>query len=458
MLVTKLASEKEMPTLPPFILTVLHPFSTLFCTSKTWGHAVLLLTGALLCRGGRTVCSSLKTMGLSGEKTFDKYHKLLNRAKWSTLQGTKILLNEFGDSETLIIAVDEHLERRRGKKIHSKGCYRDAVRSTKKCVVKCFGLKWITVMVLKTFPWHSRQFALPIATILAPSKEANKKKGKRHKTTIDWTIQLVKQLRRWQPNRRIIISGDGGFANAKLGWTCLKQQVHLVTRLRLDARLFDFPCKQVGPGRRAKKGSKLMIPKDMFESPLIEWEEAEVSWYGGKRKQVQYVSFTCLWHVEGNDPLPVRIVLLKDPEGEYSPISLMGISHDFSLSVLEIIENFVGRWSQEVTHKEAREHLGVETQRQWSDKAIARTTPVLFGLYTLILFMADKLNTMKPLRSQKTAWYQKENVTFSDALRAVRKEIWSNRYFNGFDNESEPDVNISKDLVSSLLDQLAEVA
>lgn len=399
-------------------------------------------------------------MGLSGEQTFDKYHKLLNRAKWSTHQGTKILLDEFGgpESETLIIAVDEHLERRGGKKIKSKGCYRDAVRSTKKCVVKSFGLKWITVMMLKKFSWHSRSFALPIATILAHSKKANQKNGKQHKTTIDWTIQLVKQLRRWQANRRIIMPTDGGFANAKLGWTCLKQKIHLVTRLRQDARLFDFPSEQVGPGRRAKKGSKLMSPKEMFENPSIDWKEIEVLWYGGLKKKVHYVTFTCLWHVEGNDPLPIRIVLLKDPEGEYQPIPLMGISHDFSLSILEIIENFVGRWSQEVTHKEVREHLGVETQRQWSDKAIARTTPVLFALYTLVLVMANRLNAIKPLRSQETAWYRKKNVTFSDALRAVRKEIWKDRYFNGFNKKGDPGENISEKQVSSLLDQLAEVA
>lgn len=170
------------------------------------------------------------------------------------------------------------------------------------------------------------------------------------------------------------------------------------------------------------------------------------------------MTFTCLWHVEGNDPLPIRIVLLKDPEGEYQPIPLMGISHDFSLSILEIIENFVGRWSQEVTHKEVREHLGVETQRQWSDKAIARTTPVLFALYTLVLVMANRLNAIKPLRSQETAWYRKKNVTFSDALRAVRKEIWKDRYFNGFNKKGDPGENISEKQVSSLLDQLAEVA
>lgn len=132
-----------MPTLSPAIISVLQPFATLFSTSKSWGLARLLLIGTLLCSGGRTVCSALRMMGLSGERTFDKYHKLLNRAKWSTYQGSEILLNELVglEEETVLVAADEHIERRRGKKIKAKGCYRDAVRSTKKCIVKCLGIK-----------------------------------------------------------------------------------------------------------------------------------------------------------------------------------------------------------------------------------------------------------------------------------------------------------------------------
>lgn len=115
---------------------------------------------------------------------------------------------------------------------------------------------------------------------------------------------------------------------------------------------------------------------------------------------MQYITFTCLWHVEGKDPLPARIVLLRDPEEKYESIPLIGISHDFSPSAVEVIESYVSRWNQEVTHKKVREHLGVETQRQWSDKSIARTTPVLFSLYTLVLLIAGRLHQISPLKPQ----------------------------------------------------------
>lgn len=110
-------------------------------------------------------------------------------------------------------------------------------------------------------------------TVLAPSSTANEKQGKRHKTTIDWAIQIVKQVRRWLPKRRIILSTDGGFANAFLGWVSLAQKIHLVSRLRQDARLFDFPEERSGPGRKALKGSRLMAPREVFKQEYLKWKE-----------------------------------------------------------------------------------------------------------------------------------------------------------------------------------------
>src|SRR5205085_6737643 len=176
----------------------------------------------------------------------------------------------------LVISVDEHIERRNGKKIKAKGCYRDAIRSSKNFIVRCFGLKWISMVVIKRFPWSPRVFALPFMTTLAPSEKANKKAKKRHKTTIDWTIQMIKQIRRWIPNTSIILVGDGGFANIELAWTCVKYHISLIARMRLDARLFDFPEEKRGPGRPASKGQKLLTFKQMLLKPDLIWSEQEI--------------------------------------------------------------------------------------------------------------------------------------------------------------------------------------
>lgn len=449
-----------MTTLPGIILAVFAPFSTIFLKPKTASKAILLLAGAILCRGGRTVCAALKILGMQGEEHFDKYHRVLSRASWNPLEGSKILLQQLmaGMTGPLVIAVDEHIERRNGRQIKAIGCYRDAVRSSQKYLVKCFGLKWITVMVLKQYSWIPRLLALPFLTILASSEKADKKVGKKHKTTIDWTVQLVKILHRWFPALRIILSADGGFANTRLAWICLKYNIRLVTRLRLDARLFDFPQDYTGRGRPSKKGRKLFSPKQMFKQPSLKWTEAEVKWYGGKKRKVAYVTTTCLWCAQGAEPLPIRLTLLKDLSGEYEPIALMGVDALFQLTAIEMIEWFVARWNQEVTHREVRDHLGVETQRQWSDKAIARTTPVLFGLYSLIVLMADRLQTSFSLKLGNTAWYKKKHPTFADMLREVCRHLWSSRYFNWLYGGDDHEKTLSSEQIADLIDELSEVA
>jgi hypothetical protein len=449
-----------MASLPVIILTVFAPFSTIFLKPKTASKAVLLLAGAILCRGGRTVCAALKILGMQGEVHFDKYHRVLSRASWHPLEGGKILLQQLmaGMTGPLVIAVDEHIERRHGRKIKAIGCYRDAVRSSQRHIVKCFGLKWITVMVLKQYSWIPRLLALPFLTILASSEKANKKAGKRHKTTIDWAVQIVKILHRWFPALRIILTADGGFANVRLAWICLKYNICLVTRLRLDARLFDFPPEYTGRGRPPKRGQRLFSPKQMFKQSGLKWTDVKVKWYGGKIRQVAYATITCLWAAQGDEPLPIRLTLLKDLEGEYEPIALMGIDALFQLTAIEIIEWFVARWNQEVTHREVRDHLGVETQRQWSDKAIARTTPALFGLYSLIVLMADHLQTSSSLKLGSTAWYKKKHPTFADMLREVRRHLWSSRYFNYLYGGGDHEETLSPERIAALIDELSEVA
>jgi hypothetical protein len=295
-------------------------------------------------------------------------------------------------------------------------------------------------------------------TILAPSEKANKKAGRRHKTTIEWAVQLVKILRRWLPDWRIILTTDGGFANTWLAWTCLKQCVSLVTRLRNDACLYDFPARHQGRGRPSKKGRRLLSPKQMFKKEGLQWTEAEVRWYKGKRRRVAYAAMTCMWGAQGSDPLPIRLVLLKDLVGEYESIALMGVDASFGLTAIEIIEWFVARWNQEVTHREVREHLGVETQRQWSDKAIARTTPALFALYSIVCLIADSFEQKALLKISRTAWYKKESLTFADLLREVRRHLWEHKYFNILYRKGNHEKIFPPEYAAALMDQLAEIA
>jgi hypothetical protein len=140
---------------------------------------------------------------------------------------------------TIVLGADETVERRSGRQIKAKGCYRDAVRSSRKHVVKCFGLKWVSMMLLVPVPWTTRVWALPFLTVLCWPPQSRHKR--RHKTSVDWVRQMVKQTRRWLPGRLLVLVVDGGFAAVALAWACSARQVTLVSRLRLDAALYHPP-------------------------------------------------------------------------------------------------------------------------------------------------------------------------------------------------------------------------
>ena len=156
--------------------------------------------------------------------------------------------------------------------------------------------------------------------------------------------------------------------------------------------------------------------------PDLGWKDIIVEGYEKKKKRLKYISNVSLWGGDGFPPLPIRWVLVLDPEGELDPVPLM--STDLTISPEKIITFYIQRWNLEVTFEEVREHLGVETQRQWSDKAIARTTPILLSLYTIVCLIANRLQTERPIDVAQTAWYEKHDATFSDLLKAVRKILW----------------------------------
>jgi hypothetical protein len=246
-----------MPPLPETIIAVLAPFAPLF-SHRVWLHAQLLLLGALLTSGPRPVTTVLRVMGLANERRFTNYHRVLNRATWSARQASRILLGLLVTclvpSDTpIMLGADDTVERRSGRKITAKGCYRDAVRSTKKHVIRCFGLKWGAMMLLVPVPWSRRVWAWPFLTALC--WPAEKAKRRRHKTSVAWVRQLMKQVRRWLPGRRLVLVVDGGFAAVSLALACIKSKVSMVSRLRWDAALYDRPGPQP-PGKRGPKPCK----------------------------------------------------------------------------------------------------------------------------------------------------------------------------------------------------------
>ncbi len=193
-----------MRTLPAMMLHLLNPFMPLF-SRRLWPHVQVLLVGAILTPGKRTVSSALRVMGLGQTEHFQRYHRILNRAVWSGREASRVLLGvlvrTFVPNGPLVIGVDETLERRWGKKIAAKGIYRDPVRSTQERFVKASGLRWVCLMLLVPVPWAGRVWALPFLSILAPSERYATERSKRHKKITDWARQALLLVRRWWPER-----------------------------------------------------------------------------------------------------------------------------------------------------------------------------------------------------------------------------------------------------------------
>jgi len=449
------------------MIQVLAPFAPLF-SKRVWQHAKVLLAGAVLAPGRRTVSSALRAMGLDQERRFHRYHRVLSRASWSSREASRVLLGllveVFVPDGPLVLGVDETLERRRGKKIVAKGIYRDPVRSSHGHFVKTSGLRWVCLMLLVPIPWASRVWALPFLSTLAPSERYAQERGKkRHKKMTEWAWQLLLLARHWYPKRGIVAVADAGYASLKLLHRCrsLSDPITFITRLRLDAALYEPapPRRPHQMGRPRLKGERLPNLSAVAEGPSTVWAPLEVSdWYGARERTVELVSDTAVWYHTGLPPVPLRWVLIRDPKEEFETQALL--CTDLDAKPGQIIRWFVRRWQMEATFQEVRQRLRFETQRHWSQEAIRRTAPALLGLFWLVTLFAHQRMIDKSAKTvRRTAWYDKKYPTFSEALAVVRRELWAREEATFCGSGQEKDmVKVPREFVERLTDAVCYVA
>jgi hypothetical protein len=452
-----------MLNLPPAIMKVLTPFAPLFHV-RTWRKVPILLFGTILTPGKRTVTAALRVMGLKDESRFSIFHQVLNRASWSSLAVGQCLLSLlirliYPADEPLVFGIDETIERRWGEKIATRGIYRDPVRSSESHFVKASGLRWISLMLLTPIPWAQRIWALPVLTASAPSERYYATRGRPPKTLTERAQQMIKQLRRWVPDRALVMVGDSSYAALDLLATCqtLPEPVTVVTRLRMDAALYEPAPPYPGMGRPPRKGARLPTPQAYLEASDTVWTTVKVRWYDGQIREMELASATTVWFHYGKPVVPIRWVLVRDPLGEYETTCLL--CPDPTVAPHQIVEWFVMRWQVEVTYEEARRHLGVETQRQWSDKAVARTTPALLGLFAWITLVAHVFHLSgQPIVVRRSAWYTKSLPTFSDALALVRYQLWFALPTFQTSGENPDLIKVSSPFLASLVETLCYAA
>ena len=262
---------------------------------------------------------------------------------------------------------------------------------------------------------------------------------------------------RWLPEREAVVTADSSFAALEL-MEAVRSSVTVVTRLRLEAALYEpVVARKPGQvGRPRKTGRRLPTLQAVASDPKTRWQKLKVKgWYGESERVVEVVSATCVWYHRGLPPVPVRFVLVRDPQEKFPTQALL--STKLEAEPVQILQWFVKRWQMEVTFEEVRAHLGVETQRQWSDLAIARTTPCLLGLHSLISLLAARLLKQRKLPARGAAWYAKRSATFSDTIAFVRRFLWSHQHFQMSGTTADM-IKIPRSLVERLRETLCYAA
>lgn len=419
-----------MSELPVFFVAVVDKLLQGNMSGRTGKRMLILVAGAIMAKGRRTVASVLSVMGLSQCGQFGAYHRVLSRCVWSPHKLSQALLRAlvevFAPTGMIVVGIDDTIERRWGKRISARGIYRDPVRSSRGHFVKTSGLRWLSCMLLSPVGWANRVWALPFLSVLCPSRDYNESRHRRHKRLSDWARQMLLQVSRWLKGRTLVVVADSGFAVLEL-LCALRARMCIITRLRLDAALYEPAAARV-PGQRGRprcKGARLPSLKDVLNDPRTPWQSAQVNWYNQGLRPVEWVSATAVWYHPGTPAVALRWLLVRDPSPahRFDTQALLCTNPDFA--PLQILQTFMLRWQVEVTFEEARAHLGIQTQRQWSDLAIARTTPALLALFSIVTLLAHHgLNAQRmPVRT--TAWYTSKALpTFSDTLAWVRHQLW----------------------------------
>ncbi len=407
-------------------------------TRPTFLRFIVLALATVLTIGGRTICNLLRTLGALAPGHPSSYHRVFCKRRWSCWGLARGLAGWVFDhlvpQGRVLLAGDDTVDEHPGDKVFGKGCHRDPVRSTHSFTAFRWGHKWVVLSVLVRFPFTRRRWALPLLVALYHSEKDDEKAGRRHKTPHHLLRQLCCLLLRWFRHRTFVLAGDGDYAAHQLARFCAQQRgqrrgqqrrrlngrLHLVSKFYPDANLYEPPPPYCGRYRPRVKGAALAKPEQVV-ADSARAKLTKVAWYGGGVRDVDVVTGTGHWYKAGHGLVEVRWVFVHDLTGTHRDEYFM--TTDVAMSAQEVLETYVGRWNLETTFQEMRSYLGLETTRGWKEKTVLRMAPCLFGLYSVVACLYSRL-PRRYARVRAVDWAGKEDVTFSDAITAVRRWLW----------------------------------
>ena len=444
--------------MPKAAASLISPFGIAF-SRPTFQRATVLMLGAILAMRQRTVTALLRAVGGLAQGHWSDFHRVLCLRVWSPWPLGRVLaaliLDLLPPDQPVLCPVDDTTPQHKGKKVYGKGCHHDALRSTHSHMVWVWGHKWVVLGINVQFPFACRPWALPVLCALYRPEALDREEGRRHKTPIHLARQLIATLIHWFPRRKFILLGDGGYASHTLAQFCWEHRDHvtLVSRFYRDANLYAAPPAQRGrTGRPRLKGPKLAAPGWIVaRTPRRRYT---VSWYGGQTRRVELVWGEGRWYKSGEGLVPVRWVFVHDLQGTHRDEYFYAT--DPTLPPDQLVSLFTGRWSIEVTFQEVRRHLGFATPRNWSKPSVLRTAPCLLGLYSVVSLIFARLWRAARFSPQADPWYAKKELTFSDAIAAVRRLCRSEVFKRSPKHKGV--LKLPRVLRLTLLDQLCRTA
>ena len=449
-----------MPPVKSSFLELLASFRPAF-RGPVYRNFIVLAVGAVLNHGRQTVCQVLRVFPWPVEKSWSCFHHFFSSAKWSPLALSKILcsliLDRIPEHHPVFLIIDDTLIRRWGKKVFRISVHRDPVRSASGTkTVYARGHQWLVVSIRFSISKRSQCWALPVFVFHEIAKKvieqenkalsrANKSPGQqpdqsgkakkqpvkaksRYRSPTQLIILGLHLLRRWFPERCFIVLADGTLNTHELHrYVDCDDHLDVIGHTRMDTVLHDDPPprRKGQRGRPRKIGDRLPSPGQAAQQQNADWVKADCLWYGHTTKELLLLSGTGCWYRSGESVPRIRWVVVRDPEKKNKDIVLSTSCLDMTPD--QIVSAYVWRWSIETMFEESRRHLHIETTENWSKQSIQRTVPLLFGLFSMIVLWYSQQPNQHPV--SQVAWYQKTEPSFSDALSALRVELWMQAIF-----------------------------
>jgi hypothetical protein len=424
-----------MPILPNESLALLDSFAPVF-TRPTYRRFLVLLGAAILTTGRRTVANLLRTAGSLAPGDASSYRRVFSQARWSMIRLacalTRALVALLPEDAPIILVGDDTVVAHPGPHVFGKARHRDPVRSSHAYTAWRYGHKWVVLAVLVKFPFVNRPWALPVLVALYRSEESDRSRRHRHRTPAQHMIRLLTLMLRWFPDRRFVFVGDSAYGThevARFGHR--RDRLCLVSKLHPEANLFEPPPPYKGKGRPAVKGKRLAKPREAV-SAARRFKRLTVGWYGGGTREVATRTGTGHWFKSGKGLVPIRWAFVRDRQGTHRDEYFY--TTDVAMGVERLIGYYTGRWGIETTFEGARSCLHLGTACGWCRETVLRVTPCLFGLYSVVAWLYNELPARRRIGS--IDWPGKAGVTFSDALGAVRRWVWSEGVFARVDGGS----------------------